>query len=69
MSKHIYCCQCNKYCGEIRDAKLIVGLKFLCKDCETIIALSVDSRTQQAIIDQVDQYLAYESERWKDYRP
>lgn len=31
--KEIRCKDCNKYCGEIRDAKLIKGLTFVCDEC------------------------------------
>jgi len=31
----IYCVACNKYLGEIRDAKLRKGVKFLCVNCDT----------------------------------
>lgn len=34
--RKIYCIECNKYVGEIRDAKLIKGLAFLCQDCQGI---------------------------------
>lgn len=31
---NIYCHKCNRYCGEVRDAKLIKGLRYLCPQCE-----------------------------------
>ncbi len=33
MSKAIYCKSCNKYLGEIRDAKLRIGTSYACNDC------------------------------------
>jgi predicted SprT family Zn-dependent metalloprotease len=33
MTKQIYCCKCKKYCGEIRDARLIKGLQYICDKC------------------------------------
>ena len=32
--RKIFCTGCNKYLGEIRDAKLLKGIKFLCPKCE-----------------------------------
>lgn len=32
----IHCMKCERYCGEIRDAKLIKGLKFMCKSCDSV---------------------------------
>lgn len=31
----IYCEKCKKYVGEIRDARLLKGIVFLCKDCNS----------------------------------
>ena len=33
--REMFCTGCNKYVGEIRDAKLLKGVKFLCPKCET----------------------------------
>ena len=33
MSKKIHCHNCNRYVGEIRDAKLAKGLTFNCAKC------------------------------------
>ena len=33
--KEITCTECNLYLGVIRDAKLRVGISFLCGGCET----------------------------------
>lgn len=32
--RKIFCTGCNKYLGDIRDAKLLKGIKFLCPKCE-----------------------------------
>ena len=32
--REIKCCRCNKHVGIIRDAKLMVGLKFICPSCD-----------------------------------
>ena len=29
----IYCHKCGKFLGEIRDASLRIGIKYLCRDC------------------------------------
>ncbi|KKN03249.1 hypothetical protein LCGC14_1109610 [marine sediment metagenome] len=34
-SRQIYCIVCNCYLGEIRDAKLLIGIKHLCPNCDT----------------------------------
>jgi phage FluMu protein Com len=31
--REINCCECGKHVGIIRDAKLMVGLKFICPSC------------------------------------
>lgn len=31
----ILCTNCNKDCGEIKDGKLLKGLKFICPVCES----------------------------------
>jgi len=33
-SRKIYCTICGKYVGEIRDATLIKGLKYICSSCD-----------------------------------
>ena len=35
MANQIHCAGCNRYLGEIRDAKLLKGIKYLCPACET----------------------------------
>ena len=32
--RKIFCTGCEKYLGEIRDAKLLRGIKFLCPKCD-----------------------------------
>lgn len=32
--RKIFCTGCNKYVGDIRDARLLKGIKFLCPECE-----------------------------------
>jgi hypothetical protein len=32
--RKIYCSVCDKYVGEIRDATLIKGLKYICSSCD-----------------------------------
>ena len=32
-NRKIYCIACNRPLGEIRDAKLLKGIKYLCPDC------------------------------------
>jgi len=32
--RKIFCTECDKYLGEIRDAKLLKGIKFLCPKCD-----------------------------------
>lgn len=44
--RKIFCTGCNKYLGDIRDAKLLKGIKFLCPKCETKrIASDLHKRT------------------------
>jgi Zn finger protein HypA/HybF involved in hydrogenase expression len=31
----IQCTECSRKCGEIRDASLLKGLKFICPQCES----------------------------------
>lgn len=31
--RKIYCNECDKYVGEIRDATLMKGIKYLCPSC------------------------------------
>lgn len=31
--RKIYCCKCKIYVGTIRDASLMVGLKYICTAC------------------------------------
>jgi predicted SprT family Zn-dependent metalloprotease len=33
MSRKIHCMACGKYQGEIRDAKLARGIKYICAHC------------------------------------
>lgn len=33
--RKIFCVKCNKYLGEIRDARLLKEIKFLCPKCDT----------------------------------
>lgn len=35
MTKKINCTECSRSCGEIRDASLLKGLKFICPTCES----------------------------------
>jgi Zn finger protein HypA/HybF involved in hydrogenase expression len=35
MTRKIQCTDCNTPCGEIRDASLLKGLKFICGKCES----------------------------------
>jgi len=32
--RKIFCIDCDKYLGDIRDAKLLKGIAFLCPKCE-----------------------------------
>jgi len=32
--RKIYCMFCGRFVGLIRDAKLMKGLKFVCRDCQ-----------------------------------
>ena len=32
--RKIYCTACNRPLGEIRDAKLLIGIKHLCPNCD-----------------------------------
>lgn len=34
MARTIHCQDCNKYLGEIRDAKLRKGIRHYCEDCD-----------------------------------
>lgn len=34
MARQINCTKCNKYLGEIRDAKLAKGIVYCCADCD-----------------------------------
>jgi len=34
MAQELRCAGCNKYCGEVRDAKLRNGLVVYCKECD-----------------------------------
>jgi len=34
-NRKIYCTACNCNLGEIRDAKLLKGIKYLCPNCDT----------------------------------
>jgi late competence protein required for DNA uptake (superfamily II DNA/RNA helicase) len=36
MVRKIYCNKCGCYVGEIRDAKLMVGITYMCRDCSVI---------------------------------
>jgi len=49
MNKHkIYCAGCNKYLGEIRDATLFKGIKYLCLNCDTKrIASDIHKKTEK----------------------
>lgn len=38
--KHINCHLCNKYLGEIRDAKLRKGTVHICHECSSALAIS-----------------------------
>lgn len=33
MSRKIHCRDCGKYLGEVRDAKLAKGIKYICAVC------------------------------------
>ena len=33
--RKIYCVACNRNLGKIRDAKLLIGIKHLCPNCDT----------------------------------
>lgn len=35
--RKILCTNCNKYLGEIKDAKLLKGIAFLCPKCKNTI--------------------------------
>ena len=37
--KHINCHLCNKYLGEIRDAKLRKGTVHICHECSSALAI------------------------------
>lgn len=37
VDREIRCCICNDHVGVIRDAKLKIGLKFICKECESTL--------------------------------
>jgi hypothetical protein len=34
MARKIYCCECGQYVGEIRNATLKAGLKYICRTCD-----------------------------------
>lgn len=36
MAREIYCADCKRFVGEIRDARLMKGLAFVCSPCEAI---------------------------------
>lgn len=31
----VYCCDCQTFCGDIRDAKLRKNLRFICDRCHS----------------------------------
>jgi uncharacterized protein YlaI len=41
--RNIHCIICNKYVGIIRDAKLAIGLEYICKDCTNTVILALSS--------------------------
>ncbi len=46
-NRKIYCAACNCNLGEIRDAKLLIGIKHLCPNCDTKrIASDLASKTK-----------------------
>lgn len=45
--KKIICKECNKYLGEIRDAKLRKGISFLCKECTEYFEIGNQESNQE----------------------
>lgn len=43
MKKKIHCTSCGRYCGEIRDASLLKGLRFMCGPCDLNRGLDADN--------------------------
>ena len=33
MARNIFCCKCGAYLGEIREATLAKGIKYMCRGC------------------------------------